>query len=450
MKAIKLMYNKNDVELSLHFISFFRMIGVYAYEGFWGSRDIEILEDIHKNAIDEYDNYDCFLCILKEEEDRAELQAFMENVDVDKVICFSPFEQVGRCRTIATDADPQENLIHFLEMAEEQSVITPDEGAEFREICKVAYKHDYVRQYFLLKYFYRLDAKSSEDIKEHIQDVLNELMQILKRKECAWGTPGMLHMQLACVKLIYDINMFSKKIDENISYDSETLLSICREIDESSEEQLGNSVKVLMGNIYHDLLAEPNRAYECYIAGCNEKYRYDSYVYFMKALYWQIDAEEIENAIKYFSTALSIYPEYYRAWYRLGMCYQGRAEYDEALDCYENVERCLSGRLEAQKLRPLEFDYLVKSNLQMTNIRTKCREYKRALENALRAEKIFNAIDSSVFYDIILDPEDLEKYRSLTKENLPKNYILDMISMLYEITGEFDKAKQYRAMRNKV
>lgn len=447
MFTIRLVYNKCDIQNTLDFIYFFRLIGIYVSEDYWDKEVIELPKSMFDIKIKEFVDFDFYVFFVSKESDLLHYNLIKNKLSKNKYILFRTQELLSTSEGYDINNDNKKNLMFLLESLKANRIISNIEKSEYEKISDIFFKNDFSKHYYLLKYFYKIDRVDSYATKQNLQNVFNELMASMSDSGCKWGEIALLRTQLACLRLIYEINLFCRKNGENDNYDSDTLLALCKKIDEVADEKLGNSVKVLMGNIYNDLLSDPNKAYECYVAGCTEKYGYDAYLYFMKASYWQNDAQEYDKAIKYFEISLKIYPEYYRAWYRLGRCFQYKADFASASTCFYNVKQCLNKRYENNVLRPLEFDYLFKAEMQLSIINIKLKEYGRALENALNAKAIIDSISNSRFFNIVFDNEKISKYKKITRKNLPENKMLDTIGILYDIIGDQDKAREYRALK---
>ena len=453
MDKIRLIYNNESVEYTLELVTFFRLVGIYVCEQFWDFDESRFSYPTDlRNEIDNLDievEYDCNVFISDNLKELSLYSEFTNDKTIQKNVIITTFNEATDNDNLYVCKNQTDLVKTVLSALEKEEIISLDEKNELVTIMEVVKKEDFVRSYFLAKYFY-LFPESSRNIVDtlygKLKSIVDTFTENLLKKEIDWGSRQLRYTQFACINLLYEIVLFRNKYNDFAEYDAIDMIEICEKLESSFNGFLGNSIKVLEGNIFNDLLSDPNHAYGCFVDACESTSDYNSYVYFKKGLYWQNHTGEGIKAIKYFTRAVEIFRYYYRVWYRLGICYQRSNNLDSALKCYENVKVCLENRLKKNVIRPLESDYLFRSYVQQGIIYLNYDKYNEALNSFLKAEDVYNSIDGSFFYNIISDHDSIrtDVLKSITKNNLQISFVYNRIVFLYDLMGNSEVAGRYR------
>jgi tetratricopeptide (TPR) repeat protein len=161
-------------------------------------------------------------------------------------------------------------------------------------------------------------------------------------------------------------------------------------------DMLVDSVMILVGRIYEDILMDPGKAYEYYFKSCKH---FNAYVYFRKGTYWKNYKKYYDRAIMDYKKSIAYFPEYYRAWFNLAQAYLADNNYDEALNAFSKVVIILYERFKSNVLRTLEIDYLFKAYSCMAYIYHASGDDYEAIRSYMRAERVWEKIDKSEFWE---------------------------------------------------
>ena len=102
--------------------------------------------------------------------------------------------------------------------------------------------------------------------------------------------------------------------------------------------------------------------------------------------------------IDYYKKSLSINPQCYKAWSKLGRNYLKCKSYTDACICYCNVVLNLQNKIAAGNLTIVDYDYIYNAYINMIQIDIILNNHIRALELCKRALETYRSIDSNKLY----------------------------------------------------
>lgn len=457
MKIIRLTYRDAEIKPSVYLLLFFRFAGIYVYERFWGPRTVQMeepelpqrdqdkdQEEMKDRRLAVFTAYDCDIYIVRDEADFQEYEKLADK---------RPERTVLLTRgQLADDSINYESIIEYFLVNQicdnlaNRGIILPDEAAELKMLASVYDKEKLTQITLGAKYFFAVIEKPQLlMLQGKYEAIISALLNNLVGMKCIWGDRRFFHMQYATLNMIYELNCLCVRYQEELVYSKESLLRLCDALETGLDGLLGDSVKMLKGQVYDDLFQNPNAAYERYVNCCNSDTTYNSYVYLRKGNYWQDFGEDWEQALKYYTQAVYIYPEYYRAWFKIGLCNRKLGRNREAVTAYENVRRCLSDRIVGKCVRPMEMEHIFKAQVQIAEIWEKNGNQDNAIEALRWAERIWDLAENTSFYALMsMTPAEEEFYRKKTKENLDIESVYERLIVLNTIAGNRDEVLRYR------
>lgn len=457
MKIIRLTYRDAEIKPSVYLLLFFRFAGIYVYERFWGPRTVQMeepelsqrdqdkdQEEMKDRRLAVFTAYDCDIYIVRDEADFQEYEKLADK---------KPERTVLLTRgQLADDSINYESIIEYFLVNQicdnlaNRGIILPDEAAELKMLASVYDKEKLTQITLGAKYFFAVIEKPQLSMLQgKYEAIISALLNNLVGMKCIWGDRRFFHMQYATLNMIYELNCLCVRYQEELVYSKESLLRLCDALETGLDGLLGDSVKMLKGQVYDDLFQNPNAAYERYVNCCNSDSTYNSYVYLRKGNYWQDFGEDWEQALKYYTQAVYIYPEYYRAWFKIGLCNRKLGRNREAVTAYENVRRCLSDRIAGKCVRPMEMEHIFKAQVQIAEIWEKNGNQDNAIEALWWAERIWDLAENTSFYALMsMTPSEEEFYRKKTKENLDIESVYERLIVLNTIAGNRDEVLRYR------
>ena len=464
MQKIRFTYTSSEIQPSVFLLLFFRMTGIYVYERFFDfdkSKKKSLLKPLMNNEdvklIQEYAEFDLDLHYVV---NATEYEMYKDYVrysscESDDRVLIIPEEmeedisEEDRLISCCWKDDIQQLLTDIISLLAGKKLISQDTKNELNQ-CVIVYINNELWNVSLLgKYFYIAEeAEQYQEITGKYRNSIAEFFEILQQKECEWGDEKFLHLQYSALNLIYEGNLYCIRNNRTLIYNPNGLVQICKKMLNNGRGaiRLQESLNLLLAQVFDDILKDPNLAYEYYLPACQD---YNAYAYYRKGIYWQDYAEDYENAIKYYTKSVYIYPEYYRAWYRMGRCYMLKNRCKEALDIFRNVGQILKPRLEADYVRPMEIEYLFKAQNQCGYICNKVlnNPEQSILEN-LEAVKAWEAIEKSKFFKLFgIEKENSIRKRVAKELNVHKIYM--EICKLARRIGDISLEEKYFKLFNK-
>lgn len=449
MKVIRLTYQGTEIEPSVYLLLFFRLVGIYVYERFWGTKNIQTEglkapdgEEIQRSPA--FSAYDCELFILQSESNLQEY-GILSGRQMERKVLLAKGEICPNAidYTKFTQGKLLNAILNELML---QQIITHSEKTELDDLAAIYDANHLTKLTLKAKYFFTANEEQQLLDFQHAYDkIITDLTNYMWKSGCKWGDRKLFYTQYAAINMIYEVNCLCARYKRPQLYNRDSLLELCGALETGLDGLLGDSVKMLKGQIYDDLFFDPNSAYECYVNCCNYDKTYNSYVYYRKGSYWQEYKKDWERALKYYIQAVYFYPEYYRAWYKIGLCFNKLGRQKEAIMSYENVRKCLSNRVEGTCVRPMEIEHIFKAQIHIASIWEEKGNLRNAVEALKWAEIIWNMIGQTSFFRLMCtSPEEQFFYRTKTIENLNIHRVYERLFVLYTMVGNREEALRYR------
>lgn len=448
MHKIRFTYTSTEIEPSVFLLLFFRMVGIYVYERFFDSTEAEqreLLQVLDEDNVRDRvigDDFDLDLYYVQSHEELAAARLLFKKNSSEKELLIVPqnfLNELGDglpAHVIYTRAD--EMFINILMQSIYDLEIIDTVMQKQLVSCGVIYCSNSVWQLTLKsKFFYKAEDESAFlKFKEQYKKVVDELIKQLSSIGSSWTKEDSIYIQYSILNIAYEGNQYCYKNRRPMWYSSQELADICKSLlnTVAIADKMRDSLNLLLAQIYTDLLNDPNAAYQYFELACKE---YNAYAYFKIGCYWQDYARDYMKAIEYYSKSVAIYPEYYRAWYRMGNCYMETAKCEKAIDVFQNVAKILEPRQNKDCLRSMEIEYLFKAHNQCGYVWNKIfRRTVNSLMENYKAVEAWKAIEHSVFFDRILGEMGTKgPIRTRTQNELNINKIY------YEISKLNDKMK---------
>lgn len=463
MQIVRFTYNSTDIELSVFLLLYLRMNGIFVYERFL---DFEVVAQNRLlnmfSGLDEikrpksFNQYDMELFAICNEQDFLEFHKYQYTNKMPIIISGSwkkKYEQELNARwTIDCDRtgmNTNQLLYDLVDSMWENGLITQKKRTALKSTADVYCKNQVMKLSFKAKYFYTTeDEYQYEDITNNYKIIYHNLMKKLRQMENSWGNEASINLQYAVLNMAYEGTLYARRNNKRFMYSPESIINVCRVLLKKKDTQMlfGDSIYLLIAQVYDDLLQDTKEAYSNYMKTCKD---YNSYAYYRKAVLLINAERNYDTAINYLIRSVLIYPNYYRAWHMLGISYSRLNRWKEAVQSFENMEVILLGKVEENLLRPMEIEYLFKAACECGDIYyRKLYDVHRALREYLFAETIWHAIDSSKFFAIIgMSKEEQIAFKIRMKNELNINRVYSKLSDLYRETGNVEKAVQYLIKR---
>ncbi len=433
MRVIRFTYHNTEVDLSVYLLLFLRSAGIYAYERFYEQREIRNgirFPDGSIDNIEPFEKYDADIYI------GSGMDGSLTEMEGRIPICYISCEN----KTNSTVAK------ELLDTLLEKHIIEPGEWKDLKGFLAIYDQYRMWKWLLKARYFFPFkDRRQTEKLVNQYSDCVMTLLGALQNKQIEWGNQRNEHLQYAAMNAVYELNWFCDRNDMPLVCLPETVIEHCESMQLGFSDYLGDSVRMLEAMVYNDLLDNSNKAYEFYVSSCRSDTTYNAYVFLRKGLYWQNFTKQYDQAIKYYLKSVKIFPEYYRAWFKLGLCYQKMKQYKEALYAYGNVKQILLRRLNEKQIRPLEIEHLLRSQMYTLAIWQEFYHNNiNALEAGRMAERAAEAIDNSEFWSYMCDnEEDIIMCKEYVKRCLPIQSVYMKLRNLYQTMGDTEKEREY-------
>lgn len=430
MKAIRITYIYSDIKQSLPLVLFFRMVGVYVIESFvhphmdfkqefaaigaekmeirWDPCDADIFFPRNSADIEDYSSdLSHTLVVIPEKR--------LNGSDLKHVVYY--------------ESGDEDFILEVISELCRMHVIGSQESDELKSIAKIFCEKEYVSlvlkcNAMIPKNKENIHFFSKKDIKKNIdvwKEIINELLYgLIKDDIHKWGESRGERIQYSIAKASYELDVYCQKMQMNLAISPDSLIGVCGYMENFQDDSLQSALMVLKAQVYMDLLEDVTKGYDYLLSICDRCGDYNAYAFFLKGNYWLNDAHDYVNAAKYYVRAVERYPEYYRAWYRLGVAYYKMDDKSKALTAFETVAKILKPRMVENKLRVRETEQLFLSYKycggiyyeKYDNLRMAIVCYKNAL-------RIYDAIEEGILYTQLgVDTDISEKIKAHTQELL--------------------------------
>lgn len=459
MQVIRFTYNSANIELSVFLLLYLRMNGIYVYERFFdfglneSKQLLRIFEDMSQTKYPEiYTQYDMELFAIESEQDFLEYHRY---ADINKAVLLISGEwqlkyeaELQMCSVINCDlvGKTSLNLLNnLIDVMWKKGLLPQNSREAFYSTADVYSKNNMMKLSFRAKYFYIADMEVQyEQIIAEYRKICEGLREKLVELENMWGNVRSIYLQYAVLNLAYEGDLYCKRNKKRFIYIPDSIINVSETLLEKKDIQLlfGESIHLLMAQVYDDLIGDTQGAYFNYRVACKD---YNSYAYYKKAVHLVNIEKNYEKALDYLIRSIYIYPCYYRAWYMLGITSIKLDKWEMAAHAFESMEIVLSSRIEANKLRPMEIEYLFKAAIQCGDI-----FYRRfhivpvAIRKYLFAEKIWKAIDSSLFLSKMgFQIREQINFKERMKRELNIEIVYLKLENLYRLVGDNERANRY-------
>lgn len=434
MKVIRFTYSNTEVDLSVYMLLFFRNAGIYVYERFFEQSEIRKEISFPTENVESVESFEKF--------------------DADIYLGSYMYEGLSEKRTQTPSIvvsynkeDSKKNIVEsMLQSLLDRHVLGQIELDDLRDFLEIYDRLEMWKWQLRARYFFKFeDKKILKKLVTEYSDSVVEILSVLQSKEVSWGDFKNEHLQFAAMNAIYELNWFCNRSNLPQVCMPETVIEYCEKMQAGFSNYLGDSVKMLEAMVYDDLLNNSNKAYQFYVSSCTSETTYNAYVFLRKGLYWQSFTGQLDQAIKYYLKSVKIFPEYYRAWFKIGLCYQKMNKYREALCAYKNVKQILLRRMGEEQLRPMEIEHLIKSQIYSLNIwQDAYHNYVNAFEAGRTAEKAVEAIDSTKFWNYMCkNAAEIQYFKNYMKKCVPIRNVYIKLRDLCRINAYPEKEAEY-------
>lgn len=462
MNNIRIIYRYSEVEPSVFLLLYFRMLGVYITERYLDQkvnlyRQMFSLQDVNNqkyfmNPEPIVGDVDLILINRPDDYVRAGRYQTRNHILVATTDINIRAEDAGRTVWYNRGVNNAEGklLSDLLLLIMRLGIINKNEYDDCMAVAEIYVNCKFMQTTLSTKFFFidKSHNRFEDNIKKY-EDTVDHLLTTWNRlQDGRSGQEVFEHLWYAVMNTLYEADLYCKRSFCSYSYSVDNLLEMLQTSIKNNiiGTSLRNSAYMLLGQIYDDLVRNHDTAYEYYLKCCSNTDRHNAYVFMRKGQYWQEQAEQYETAIKYYMRSISIFPEYYRAWYRMGNAYYHLRNYREAYTSYDAVIRILTERLDAGQIRPMEIEHLFLAANQCSRIcMDRNRDVGKAIELLCLAERVWNEIDQSKFIEMMSTEEgESQIFRSITKEKLNIGNVFERLGELYGLCGHREIAEEYR------
>lgn len=407
MQIIRFTYANTEIESSVQIMLFFKMMGVYVQERFY-DLDITLKNRIGEFLFDEEEpldlnrgkyDMDLFLAVDKEQEEmfgryeQSEKTLLLLSGEVGNKV---GRDGINKKKVLLYNRD--ELLFSLIQGMLENDIISKNTAEEFRNLARFFVDNKMADLLISTKcFFIPGEAPIYNGYYEKYRKAAQKLFDLWNEQQCHWGDERYMHLQFAALNIAYEGNAYCRRNQGSLLYSTEGLIRVCEILlgNEQIRFDIGNSLNLLLGNIY-DNLTQSDKAYNYYLTACNE---YNAYAYYKKACVLIDGGTDYCSSEKYLKRCLRIYPEYIRAWYALGLCYSHRANWEKAQLAWGYLRLVLQPRKREHVLNAMETEHLFLSSLFNGKIKQeKLMDFRGALYDYEYAKEVYDEISDTQFY----------------------------------------------------
>ena len=438
MNTIRFTYHNTEVFKSTYILSFFRLAGIVVNERFFESKSIQEKLDFEPDsdvASNLFTNYDANLFIVQNEEEE---NSYNNGVNGQNNL-------VIRMHENETEYQLAERILAELK---NNFIIKSSEFTDLHTLLEIydnekAYQLIYKAKYLLLT---EGDAKLLAD--DYVKFYFKIIESLKTHNVKEWGSEDFKYSQFAAINSVYEINnfCFHEHIPSRLKHDN--TIQVCDKMLLGILE-LYNNILMLRGNINYDLFCDPNKGYENYVI-CRKLHNryYNPNNFYRCANFYQNFANQYENAIKFYNKGLTIFPEDYYGWFKIGFNYSKYnseilMKHDseniritaQAIKAYRNVEKILHAKLVENVISPFEIEVLFKSQYYYLDVFEE--NISLLKEESLNfilevAEKTIAAVETSTFFEYICKDElEKKKLKKYIKDKLPVQEFYERLAFYY-------------------
>lgn len=430
MDKIRFTYDSAEANPIVILLLFFRFLGIYVFERLLDTPRV-VLQEIQKMISDESDKKK-----TGESPETTELDQLLEfDAELFYISSFEDYQRIIQKKYFDTHLEnvivlykegslppgivdsneafwisyskhdsKQKLLYDLIDKMNGKKLLSENVVGHFKSLADVYTENRLWELSLTAKFFYVSDDVKGYTVnKDKYKKAIDQLFHVLQENGALWGDSKSLYLQFATLNLIYEFELYNQRNKQPNVFSGLEQVKLCESIIHHNSEYpiCKEAFRLLQAQIYDDLLGDINMAYEKYLNCCTD---YNAYAYFRKGIYWQNYTNNFGYALKYYYRSVQIYPEYYRAWYRIGNCYMQTKKYKKALKAFDIVCAILDHRLENKSIRPMEIEHMFKAKNQAAFICNKALQNPSlSITKNKGALQVWNAIESSSFYELMDD-----------------------------------------------
>lgn len=452
MQIIRFTYANTERRNSLFVMLFFKMMGVYVQERFYDT-GITLKNRIREFLFDEddlldlnHDKYDMDLYLVVKKEQVEEFNRF-EPTDRTLLLMSADMQNEAGVDHIDKKrilfSSNKEILSRLIDGMLENKIISEVTAEEFMILARFYSEEEVAILLNATKCFFNPREKLRyKNYYEKYGEVARRLFETLQKCQCSWGDEQFIHLQFAALNIAYEGNAYCRRNHGPLLYSIDGLIDVCERLlrNDGIRFFIGNSLNLLLANIY-DNLTQSDKAYDYYLKACNE---YNAFAYYKKALIFMDCRVDYELTEKYLKKSLRIYPEYVRAWYTLGLCYNHQKNYERAQQAWDYLKLILRQRRQKHVLSTMETEHLFLSAFMSGEMKREMfMDFEGALYEYMYAKQVYEEISDTKFYrEVGMQSDEDESIRHM-KEELFIDVVYSKIAECYRQMGDIGHANEF-------
>lgn len=387
IRTIMLTHRYADAIPSTIACLFFRMAGIYVVENYLDSTT-DLREELKEFGISPSENLEFFcdaeIVLMSDESDKERIYKSDSNMVV-KVL-------------YGAASDNQQNgtntgwlINQILDGLFSKGLINESQRFDLAEVERVFSSGDYVKITMLTKYFFTPQDSQWIDL------MLNKYKSVVKSLQQSYkNNKDYPHLKFALLNVAYEVNLYCKRCERPQIYSYREIIDMANELKSVMGNLLERSIELLLVQVELNLSRDRTAAYYRMSELCRNDINVNSYIFFLKGNYW-VSEEDYERAEKYYRNAIIRFPQYYRAWYQLGVCLYNQGEAEKARKAFLTVKKILTERFEKNVLRPMEVEYLYQACLYCGKIQESYAAFSGALLYYGFARRVWESVETSKF-----------------------------------------------------
>lgn len=387
IRTIMLTHRYADAIPSTIACLFFRMAGIYVVENYLDSAT-DLREELNEFGIAPSENLACFcdaeIVLMSDKSDKERIY----KTDSDMVVKIF----YGEASDNQKDGTDTEWLINqILDELSLRGLLKENQKFDLDKVADVFSSEDYVNTTMLTKYFF-----TSQD-SDWIDEMLLKYKSIVRNLQKSYKDNKVCpHVEFALLNTAYEVNLYCKRCERPPIYSYKEIIDMANELKSISGSLLERSIELLLAQVELNLARDRATAYYRMSELCRNDKNVNSYIFFLKGNYW-LSEENYERATKYYKNAIIRFPQYYRAWYQLGICLYNQGETEKAREAFLTVKKILTERFENNVLRPMEVEYLYNACVYCGEIQESYAAFSGALVYYGFAKRVWDSLESSLF-----------------------------------------------------
>lgn len=451
MKVIRFTYEFTDIQPSEYLKLFFQMVGIYVVERYVGStfdiplQDKQLFGDISEWQPEQFQDFDAEIYYCSSER-IFEVCRSSYKLEAENAVLVLKSDLKEKKNFLSYSENNKQLLDDILQNWKIRNVISAKECKDLQEAADIYDQNQYWQLAYQAKYFFQEEDSSKIDAyKNWYDEIIEQILACLRENGASnWGNVDFKYLQFSALNLIFELDDYCRSSNVVMMYQKDSVLKVSQKLREAFMPELGDSVILLEGRIYDILLDWGNPAYERYVECCREG-TYNAYVFFRKGQYWQKYNSDYKKALRYYLQSIKLFPEYYRAWYKVGLCYYELEKYEEALKAFALVKQILMPRLKAKWMNPMEMEHLYRAQCYSGYINyKKFQNFAEAFRANLVAEAVYETIQNSNFIPFMCNDTSTAQYcKEVIRNNFNIKGLYREQAKLNSLMGRTDTVRAY-------